>query len=94
MSQTVTIKVTQGHIDAGGVECDFCPVFHALRDAGLDEGFEVFESFVEWACPTQRRAPLPASAVEFIARNDNSDPTEPFEFELDLPDGVTIKQST
>ncbi len=90
MSQVVTIKVEQKHVDRRGEECNNCPVFHALMDAGVTGGFEVFETYVAWACPVRRHAVLPVAAGEFIGRNDTGLPTEPFEFELTLPDGVTI----
>lgn len=95
MTQRVTIKVEQKHIDAGGEEDEKCPVRHAMVEMGIHPLPFVYEDEVifgdGWtgrsACPVAR---LPERAREFIRKNDANEPREPFEFELDLPDGVTL----
>lgn len=95
MTQRVKIKVEQRHIDKGGTDSSCCPVYHAMRDAGIACEFHVYRDEItfygEFFDP--RRISVPTSQVveDFIETNDEDEERpEPIEFELDLPDGVTL----
>jgi hypothetical protein len=79
------INVTQDHIDKGDPgNCMGCPIFLALVDCGY-----------RYVVVTDRHvrldgavAVLPDEAVEFVNKFDfscQSDPVEPFSFDLELP---------
>jgi hypothetical protein len=86
-----TIKVTAGDIAANGCEGQDCPVWRAaLRALPFFPHLVVggWNLFPLGRHSRERRPaiPLPWVAKEFIDRNDSRLRTEPFQFELDIPD--------
>jgi hypothetical protein len=89
----VKIRVTQDDIDKGiQSNCVECPVARALNRAGI-KGL-VASSFVSVVSvndgPAGFFAELPRSANRFIERFDNYREVKPFNFFLNMPDGVTV----
>jgi hypothetical protein len=90
----VKVSVTAEDIASGkpGEIC-LCPIYLALQRA-MPDGVEALWvdcyrarlSGSPWL--TTASAPLPQSARDFIGRFDNAIPVEPFEFDLDVPDGL------
>jgi hypothetical protein len=89
----VKIHVTQDDIDKGiQSNCVECPVARALNRAGIkglvasgfvsvNDGDTFYNGFY---------AELPRSASRFINRFDKGWSVKPFDFFLNMPDGVTV----
>ncbi len=83
------ITVTQEHIDGGVKDSPWaCPIARALPRAPAGYDYEVFEDRVHlWSSREGARySYLPEEARLFVAKFDNGEAVEPFEFELDLPE--------
>lgn len=81
--ETVTISVTQEHIEAGEARnCSRCPLALAVAAAGIERP-EVDYTFVDAFRSGQRvRAALPAVAIVFVTNFDHGHPVRPFTFDL------------
>lgn len=84
---TLTIEVTQAHIDKG-LPCEACdcPVFWAILDAipGLDPA-DVAVGPQEINLAPGVTASLPEDARHWLDIYDDRQPVEPFSFDLDIP---------
>lgn len=89
----MTIRVTQDHIDRGRQSnCALCPVALALQEALGDPliragvsrwgHFKDNEGAFDWSLP------LPGAVGRFIVLFDACRGGEPFEFEIDKPEGT------
>lgn len=82
--KTITVKVTQEHIDNGVLRsCRACPVALALIDTGYSEvavsadGLYISDSF--------GRLEVPPTVANFIKAFDLGYHPRPFEFTLEVP---------
>jgi hypothetical protein len=90
-TRTVTVNVTQEHIDMGVREsCTHCPVGRALADAFPEANvfangatFDIYP----WGSDEQIRIDLPGEAEDFIVRFDDDGYGEPFSFTVNVPEG-------
>ena len=82
------IKVEQRHIDASNGSCFGCPVALALVEAFPGSRVSVWPEGVAYIrldhFQPERHVYLGPETTRWIERYDNSEPVEPFEF--DLPD--------
>lgn len=84
------VKVTQEDIEKGIPEhCGKCPIARAIRRAMPDAiSVGVGSIGVEWFDKSGFRvAELPQQAQQFIYYFDFGEPVQPFEFDLEIPQG-------
>lgn len=88
--KTVTISVTQKHIEEGIQQiCNRCPIALAIRDL-LPLHWPNDESVSVWGgaadlYPSKTRLLLPDAAIQFIEDFDIGEIVQPFSFELEVP---------
>jgi hypothetical protein len=88
--RTITVKVTQAHIDAlspeakkaGGYCCN-CPLALAIRDAGIPGAMVMFS---RWSAGLGDTYPLSRRAAKWRYDHDNNRPVRPATFRLQAPE--------
>ena len=88
---TVTISVTAGHIAAGEREkCERCPVALAFLAAlpRVDKAVVTGFGASLYRDGVKTRLRLPDAASDFVGAFDNAEPVSPFEFAIDIPEGL------
>ena len=85
MPKTLTINVTQKHINDGvRCECKDCPVALALKDAGATDVIAGFGQMAFSFNGKEYQTPAPHAVVDFIYHYDNGESVAPFTFVLKL----------
>lgn len=94
---SVTISVTAGHIARGLINhCCECPIALAAAEAfphaervGRHRVVVTGYGILLALAGRELVLPLPREATDFIATFDDGQPVEPFEFTVDIPEGLT-----
>jgi hypothetical protein len=83
--KTLTINVTQKHIDAGEhCECKSCPVALALKEAGATDVIVGFGQMAFSFNGKGYQIPAPHAIADFIYHFDKRSPVSPFTFTLEV----------
>lgn len=88
-----TIPVTAAHLAAGVKNrCDCCPVALAFLAAfpAAETCSVNYYLIVAWFSGTRMEIRLPAGARERIHAIDGGQQVEPFEFGIEMPEGVAV----
>ena len=88
--KTITVNVTQEHIDRGTPEhCSLCPIALATLDA-IDTVGRVMVDYdhirLSWAAAPNAYYPLPPEAMAFIDDFDENEPVAPIAFQVTRQD--------
>lgn len=81
--KTITVKVTQKHIDEGKIDFLQCPLALAIQDAGFKSAAVRFTVW-EKVYGATRTLPLTRGAIRFRQRFDDGKPVKPATFRLAL----------
>lgn len=85
MSTTLTINVTQAHIDAGQrASCSECPVALAMLAAGIERPRAYGGLLMGVLGGKAVEAETPNDAFHFICNFDHTCPVRPFKFSADF----------